>query len=142
MIRGGVLAVAIVFSTTFLVGCQVDSKQQILKTDATQAELRAVQTRVFDTPDRIMVIGSVIATLQDLGFVIDQADEKLGSVSATRLSGSVMRMTVTVRLLSEARVTVRASGQYGLEAVSDAEPFQQFFNALAQAMFLTAHEVN
>ena len=89
-----------------------------------------------------MVIGSVIATLQDLGFVIDQADEKLGSVSATRLSGSVMRMTVTVRLLSEARVTVRASGQYGLEAVSDAEPFQQFFNALAQAMFLTAHEVN
>ena len=142
MIRGGVLAVAIVFSTAFLVGCQVDSKQQILKTDATQAELRAVQTRVFDTPDRIMVIGSVIATLQDLGFVIDQADEKLGSVSATRLSGSVMRMTVTVRLLSEARVTVRASGQYGLEAVSDAEPFQQFFNALAQAMFLTAHEVN
>lgn len=142
MIRGGVLAVAIASSTTFLVGCQVDSKQQILKTDATQAELRAVQTRVFDTPDRIMVIGSVIATLQDLGFVIDQADEKLGSVSATRLSGSVMRMTVTVRLLSEARVTVRASGQYGLEAVSDAEPFQQFFNALAQAMFLTAHEVN
>ena len=142
MIRGGVLAVAIAFPTAFLVGCQVDSKQQILKTDASQAELRAVQTRVFDTPDRIMVIGSVIATLQDLGFVIDQADEKLGSVSATRLSGSVMRMTVTVRLLSEARVTVRASGQYGLEAVSDAEPFQQFFNALAQAMFLTAHEVN
>lgn len=142
MIRGGFLAVAIAFSSTFLVGCQVDSKQQILKTDATQAELRAVQTRVFDTSDRIMVIGSVIATLQDLGFVIDQADEKLGSVSATRLSGSVMRMTVTVRLLSEAQVTVRASGQYGLEAVSDAEPFQQFFNALAQAMFLTAHEVN
>ena len=142
MIRDGFLAVAIASSTTFLVGCQVDSKQQILKTDATQAELRAVQTRVFDTPDRIMVIGSVIATLQDLGFVIDQADEKLGSVNATRLSGSVMRMTVTVRPLSEARVTVRASGQYGLEAVSDAEPFQQFFNALAQAMFLTAHEVN
>ena len=142
MICKSLFSGAVVFSTILIVGCQIDSKQQILKTDATQAELRAVQTRVFDTPDRVMVIGSVIATLQDLGFVIDQADEKLGSVSATRLSGAVMRMTVTVRVLSKSQVAVRASGQYGLEAVSDAEPFQQFFNALAQAMFLTAHEVN
>ena len=142
MIYRSLLPWAVVFLTIFMASCQIDSKQQILKTDVTQAELRAVQTRVFDTPDRVMVIGSVIATLQDLGFVIDQADEKLGSVSATRLSGTVMRMTVTARTLSNSQVAVRASGQHGLEAVSDAEPFQQFFNALAQAMFLTAHEVN
>ena len=142
MICRSLLPWAVVSSTVFMASCQIDSKQQILKTDVTQAELRAVQTRVFDTPDRVMVIGSIIATLQDLGFVIDQADEKLGSVSATRLSGTVMRMTVTARALSNSQVAVRASGQHGLEAVSDAEPFQQFFNALAQAMFLTAHEVN
>ena len=74
--------------------------------------------------------------------MIDQVDETLGSVSATRLDKAMMRMTVTVRTRSQTQTSVRASAQYGLEAVTDARPFQQFFNALEQAMFLTAHQVD
>lgn len=122
--------------------CQTDSKQQVLLTDKTQVELRAIQTRAFDTNDRNLTMRTVIATLQDLGFVIDKADEQLGTVSGTKLSGYAMRMTVTIRPRGQKQTAVRASGQYNLDAVSDAEPYQQFFAALSKAMFLTANQVD
>jgi len=122
--------------------CQTDSKQQVLSTDKSQVELRAIQTRAFDTTDRNLTVRTIIATMQDLGFVIDKADEQLGTVSGTKLSGYTMRMTVTVRPRGTKELAVRASGQYNLEAVSDAEPYQQFFAALSKAMFLTANQVD
>lgn len=123
-------------------GCQTDSRQQVLLTDRSQVELRAVQTRAFETIDRNLTLRTVIATLQDLGFVVDKADETLGMVSATKYSGYSMRMTVTVRSRGTTQTAVRASAQYNLAAVSDAEPYQQFFAALEKAMFLTANEVD
>jgi hypothetical protein len=125
-----------------LCGCQTDSRQQVLATDKSQVQLRSVQTRAFDTIDHNLTIRNVIATLQDLGFVIDKADEALGTVSATKLSGFAFRITVTIRPRGTTQTAVRASGQYNLVAVSDAEPYQQFFAALEKAMFLTANEVD
>ena len=142
MMRNRVSWVSAILVAMLLAACQTDSRQQILATSASQVELRSVQTRVFDTTDRNTAVRTVIATLQDLGFVIDQVDEELGSVSATRLDKAMMRMTVTVRPRNQTQTAVRASAQYGLEAVTDARPFQQFFNALEHAMFLTAHRVD
>lgn len=125
-----------------LAACQTDSRQQVLLTTKSQVELRSVQTRMFDTTERNRTVRTVIATLQDLGFVIDKADEALGTISGTKLSGYVMRMTVTVHPRGQTRTAVRASAQYNLDAVSDAAPYQQFFAALEKAMFLTAHQVD
>ena len=122
--------------------CQTNSKDQILATDKSQVALRAVQTRVFETSDSNKTVRTVIATLQDLGFVVDKADEKLGTVSATKLDGFAMRMTVTIRSRGAKLMAVRASAQYDLVAVSDAKPYQQFFNAMEQAMFLKANKVH
>ena len=122
--------------------CQTDSRQQILLTDKSQVALRAVQTRAFDTTDHNLTLRTVIATLQDLGFVVTKADHQLGSISATKLDGYVMRMTITVRQRNKKQTIVRASAQYNLVAVSDAKPYQQFFTALEKAMFLTAHQVD
>src|SRR5690606_4063376 len=113
-----------------------------LLTSQTPVALRAVQTRAFDTTDTNLTTRTVIATLQDLGFVVDKADERLGAVSATKLDGYTMRMTVTVRLRGETQTAVRASAQYDLVAVTDAQPYQQFFSALEKAMFLMANEVD
>jgi hypothetical protein len=124
------------------VGCQTDSKQQIMLTDKTQVELRAIQTRGFDTTDKPLAVRNVISTLQDLGFVVDKVDDTLGTISGTKLSGYAMRMTVTVRPHGKAQLAVRASAQYNLTAVSDPKPYQQFFAALEKAMFLTANEVD
>ena len=54
-----------------------------------------------------------------LGFVVDKADDDLGTVSATKLDTLLMRMTVTVRLRGKDQTIVRASAQYNLVAVSD-----------------------
>lgn len=125
-----------------LFGCQTDSRQQVLATNATQVQLRAVQTRSFDTADRPLVVRNVIATLQDLGFLIDKSDDVLGTVTGTKLGGYTMRMMITVRPRGPNSTAVRASAQYNLDAVSDAVPYQQFFSALGKSMFLTANEVD
>lgn len=125
-----------------LAGCQVNSRDQVLAVDRSQVQLRSVSTRSFDTADRNLTVRNVIATLQDLNFVIDKADEALGTVSATKLDGYVMRMTVTIRPRGEQRMAVRASAQYNMIAVSDARPYQQFFSALEKAMYLTANEID
>ncbi len=88
------------------------------------------------------MLRTIMATLQDLGFVIDNADETLGSVSATKLDRYALRMTVTIRPRGQTQTMVRANAQYRLRAVEDPEPYQQFFDALGKAMFLTAHEVD
>lgn len=123
-------------------GCQMDSRDQVLAVDRSQVQLRAVSTRAFDTTDRNLTVRNVIATLQDLNFVIDKADDALGTVSATKFDTYVMRMTVTVRPRGDRQVAVRASAQYNMVAVSDARPYQQFFAALEKAMFLTANEID
>lgn len=125
-----------------LCACQTDSRRQILLADKSQVALRAVQTRAFDTTNNNLTLRTVIATLQDLGFVVDKADTQLGSISATKLDGYSMRMTVTVRQRNEKQTAVRASAQYNLVGVSDAKPYQQFFAALEKAMFLTAHQAD
>jgi len=131
--------VAFAFS---LSGCLTNSEDEVLMTNKTQVALRAEQTRAFDTADRLATLRAVVATLQDLGFVVDKADDVLGTVSGTKLSGYSMRMTVTVRSNGDKQVLVRASAQYNIEAVSDAAPYQQFFDALSKSMFLAANQID
>jgi len=85
---------------------------------------------------------TVIATLQDLGFIIDKADLNLGTVSATKLDRYNLRVTVTVKERSESQLLVRANAQYNIKPVEDPEPYQQFFNSLSKAIFLTAQQVD
>ncbi len=108
----------------------------------TQLETRQIQTREYDTLDKAMTMRSVIATLQDLGFTIDQADAELGTITATRLHQYPMRMTVTVVQRQGARISVRANARIGENPVTDAATYQDFFVALDKAMFLTLHDVD
>ncbi|HEY5643058.1 MAG TPA: hypothetical protein VIS31_09300 [Woeseiaceae bacterium] len=108
----------------------------------TQLEVRQIQTREYDTLDKLLTMRSVIATLQDLGFTIDQADAELGTVTATRLHEYLMRMTVTVVQKGTERVSVRANARIDENSVTDAATYQDFFVALDKAMFLTLHQVD
>ena len=155
---------------------QWDATDQVLMSEASQVKLRAAQSRVFDTTDKKRILTALVATLQDLGFMITVLDEDLGIVSGKRfeeLEGSdlfydptyhlyqtdsllafsrrylgwgpfyhrdnLVRVTVTVRKRNEGQSVVRATAQYYLRAVADPEPFQRFFRALEQAMFLEGH---
>lgn len=125
-----------------LSACQTDSRQQALQTTQSQVALRSIQSRSFETSDRHMTLRTIIATMQDLGFVIDKADDGLGSVSGTKLDGYAMRMTVTVQPRGQSYTVVRANAQYNVTPVDDPVPYQQFFGALEKSMFLTAHQVD
>jgi hypothetical protein len=104
--------------------------------------LRSIQTRAFDTKDKVKTLRTVIATLQDLDFVIDKADSTLGIVSATKLENYFLRITVTVRPRGETQLLVRANAQYNVEPIKDPKLYQQFFTSLEKAMFLTAHDAD
>jgi len=131
----------VIIGAGLMFGC-VSSIDQVMKTDQSAVQLRSYQERAFDTADKERTLRSVIATLQDLSFVLDKADLDLGVVSATKLSGYQLRVTVTVRPRGSSQMLVRANAQQGEMTVEDPKPYQDFFAALEKSMFLTAHEVD
>ncbi len=124
-----------------LQGC-VPLNQRVLDSDQSQLQLRQIQSRVFDTSERERTLRTVIATLQDLNFVVDKADLGLGTVTATKLDGYALRMTVSVYPRGDGQLVVRANGQFNDRPVVDPVPYQSFFAALSRSMFLTAHSLD
>ena len=123
-------------------GC-ASTTQRVLDSQQSQVELRSIQTRAFDSTEKKQMLRTVMSTLQDLDFVIDRADADLGTVTGSKfIKHTVLKMTVTVRSRGETQLLVRANAQYGLKAIDKPEPYQDFFNALAKSLFLTAHQVD
>jgi len=133
--------ILILFLFVSVVGC-TSTQQHLLDSKSSQVQLRSIQTRSFDTTDKAKTLRTIMSTLQDLGFVLDKADVTLGTVSATKLKGYALRITVTVRPRGETQLLVRANAQYNIHPVTDPAPYQQFFTSLEKAMFLTAHQVD
>jgi hypothetical protein len=63
---------------------QGNSRDQIWLSEASQVKVRAAQSRVFDTTDRVRTLEAVVSVFQDLGFQVDVLDEELGIVSGKR----------------------------------------------------------
>ncbi len=107
-----------------------------------QVELRGYQSRTYPGTDREAALRAVVATLQDLGFVVDKADAALGLVTGTKLAGYEVRLTVTVQPQGQSSLVVRANaegkGRHNSTAIAleSAGPYQDFFAALNQSMFL------
>ena len=118
-----------------LTGCAANySKQQVLASGS-QVEVRSYQTRTYDTDNKIRVLRAVMSTLQDLGFVIDKADDVIGIVSATKLNRYNLSMSISVRPSGQ-QMIVRANAQYNLTAIEDPGPYQDFFSSLDKGLFL------
>jgi hypothetical protein len=144
---------------------------RILGDSGSQASLRSIQSREFDSGETAKTLKTVTATLQDLGFVLDRVDEGLGVTSGTKVmsaasrpssSGvlaamlvgggrgaagppgkdSALRITVTVQAKGPNRVLVRANAELDQRTIRDPQQYQEFFAALEKAMFLTAHQVD
>lgn len=106
-------------------------------------QVRAHQTRTFGTADRERMLRSVMATLHELGFVIDRVDGPLGLVHATKLDGYTFRVTVTVQAGEGRQTRVRASAQHlnrgeagAGRALDNPAAYQDFFAALSRILWL------
>ena len=128
-----------------LAGCETPASNAALMTSESQVKLRSIQSRAFDTMARQKTLRTVMATLQDLSFIIDDADAEVGTISGTKFGKTEMgrhyalRMTVSVRPRGEKQLLVRANALYGTQAVMEPGPYQDFFAALQKTMFLDAH---
>jgi len=122
---------------SFLVSCATTNG--VLDNQQSQVQTRNYQTKSFDTSDKNNVLRNVIATMQDLGFIIEKADETLGTVSGYSFTNKTT-MTVTVRVNGN-KCIVRANAEYNNSAVTEPLAYQNFFNALSQSLFLTANDV-
>ena len=63
---------------------QWDAREQIWLSEDSQVKLRSAQSRAFNTTDRRRMLEAIVATMQDLGFMIEVLDEDLGIVSGKR----------------------------------------------------------
>jgi hypothetical protein len=124
-------------------GCATLPIEHILDLSANQLKLRSIQTRAFDTSDKEKMMRSVMATLQDLDFVVNKGDSELGIITATKFVGNqILKMTVVVRAKNDKQLLVRTNAQFGIKSVDVPEPYQDFFDALSKAVFLTAQNVD
>jgi hypothetical protein len=106
-----------------------------------QMKLRSYQTRTFDIADRNQAVRGVIAALQDLGFIVERANEALGLVTAARFAEpdyfNVLSVTVTVRPQEGDRMLIRANAIYNNKPIEDAKVYQNFFATLERSLFVT-----
>lgn len=92
--RAALRTMLLVASGCVLAGClqpyearhesQWNARDQIWLAEPSQVKLRAAQSRVFEDADRLQILTAVVATMQDLGFMIEEVDERLGLVYGRR----------------------------------------------------------
>ncbi len=118
--------------------------QDLLAPTEAQTKLRSFQSRTFDVTDRKVAMRGVIAALQDLGFIIERANEPLGLVTAARFAEpnnlSVVGVTVTVRPQADGRMMVRANAIYNYTPIDDPKVYQNFFATLDRSLFINKEE--
>jgi hypothetical protein len=105
-----------------------------------QMKIRNLQTRSFDIADQRFAMRAVISALQDLGFIIERANEPLGMVTGARFAEpryyDVVGVTVTVRKTTETQTTIRANAIFNNQPITDPSVYQNFFATLERALFI------
>ena len=126
----------------FLTLCGCASRNHSITEGENQVHVRHMQTRIYDSLDKRDTLRSVLATLQDLGFVIDTANYEMGTITATKLQEYRLRVTVTVKDRNENQLSVRANARVDDRLVDDPRTYQDFFTILDKSIFLTRHSVD
>jgi hypothetical protein len=137
-----ILGIILIAGALLIQGCAAPApSQDLLALTEAQMKIRSIQTRTFDVKDRQLAMRGVIASLQDLGFIIERANEPLGLVTAARFAEpnfyDVVGVTVTVRQESAGRMTIRANAIYNNRPIEDPKVYQNFFASLERSLFIT-----
>lgn len=129
-------------ATIALAACSTPAPSpDILAPTEEQTKLRSFQTRTFDVTDRLVAMRAVLGVLQDLGFIVERANEPLGLITAARFAepnfSDVVSVTITVRTAAEGQAMIRINAIHNNRPIVEAEPYQRFFAALERSLFLT-----
>lgn len=72
------------FIVIFLAGCTASMPKGFLKLPENHLEKRQTEMRLYETKEEEKIISSVAGVLQDLGFILDDSETKLGFISASK----------------------------------------------------------
>lgn len=114
-------------------------KELLALTDA-QMKIRSFQTRAFDVKDQNKVLRGVVASLQDLGFIVERANGPMGLVTAGKFGPGgrgFVELTVTVRAKGEKQTEVRVNAIFNTQPIEDPQIYQNFFIAVERSLFAT-----
>ncbi|QUS55440.1 hypothetical protein [Pseudovibrio brasiliensis] len=141
--RSQIVACATILAMSFgAAGCQMNSKDNVFDIEAAeQSGLRQVQSRTFKVEDKDKTMRSVMTTMQDMGFVIGNADKDLGTVSGTKLDGYQLRMTVSVVPIVDGQMLVRANASYNNKPIDSEAAYNDYFSVLEKELKVPAQEL-
>jgi hypothetical protein len=147
MKRRTVWSVIVIVGGLWAQGCAApEPSQDLLAPTEAQMKIRSVQTRVFDIADRQQAMRGVITALQDLGFIVERANEPLGLVTAARFAEpnyyDVVGVTVTVRQETAERMMIRANAIFNNKPIEDPKVYQNFFATLERSLFINTNKDN
>lgn len=147
MKRRTVWSVLAIAGGLWVQGCAApEPSQDLLAPTEAQMKIRSVQTRVFDIADRQQAMRGVITALQDLGFIVERANEPLGLVTAARFAEpnyyDVVGVTVTVRQETPERMMIRANAIFNNKPIEDPKVYQNFFATLERSLFINTNKDN
>ena len=134
-------AVVVMLGSVMLQGCvALEPRQELFAPTDAQMKIRSAQTRTFEVKEHTVAMRGVIAALQDLGFIIERANEPLGLVTAARFAEpnyyDVLGVTVTVRPQQDGKTMIRANAIYNSKPIEDPKVYQNFFAAVERSLFL------
>ena len=121
---------ATILLASFISGCASQIDPALVK--QRELQVQRMQTRIFDTNNRSGLVRGVIAAMQDLSFVIDNADAQQGIIAAKKYGDYLIEMTVTVQPISNRQILVHGIAQYKLKTIEDPFLYEQFFSSLQE----------
>ena len=138
--RTRLLAFSLVFLLQACVGGGQKAPKELLSLNQAQMKIRSFQTRAFDAKDQNKVLRSVVAALQDLGFIVERANGPMGLVTAGKFGPNgrgFVELTVTVRAKGEEQSEVRVNALFNTKPIEDPKVYQNFFSAVERSLFIS-----
>jgi len=137
-------------------GCVMSTPEQqagALTLQSSALDSRQIQARRYDTRDEPGLMTATLGVLQDLGYTVNETSAGAGMINASKeRQGTRIRVSVVVRPTTDrvsmiARVSFQAltvsifDQQPQVQTINDPAIYRQFFERLAQSVFLEAHQI-
>jgi hypothetical protein len=138
--RTRLFAFSLVFLLQACAGGPQKAPKELLALNEAQMKIRSFQTRAFDVKDQNKVLRGVVASLQDLGFIVERANGPLGLVTAGKFGPNghgFVELTVVVRAKGEEQTEVRVNALFNTKPIEDPKVYQNFFIAVERSLFIS-----
>lgn len=134
-------------------GCAPQGERHAAALAPTQSvtNLRAIQSRRFDTANTRLLMQASIGVLQDMGYTVTESREEFGVVVGSKATPVPVRVQIVIRRLPDQPASIaRATFQFPMapqmagfmpETRTDIQLYREFFEKLSQSVFLTAHDI-